>query len=84
MSGHIRPRGRQSWELKLDAGRDPATGRRQIQYHSFKGTKRAARLKLAELVAAVGSGSYIEPTKLTVAEHVRARVAQWEASGIAS
>jgi integrase len=79
-AGHIRPRGRRSWELKFDAGRDPATGERKIQYHSFKGTKSEAKIKLAELIAAVGKGTYIEPSKLTVAEHVRARIDQWEES----
>lgn len=83
-AGHVRRRGRQFWELKFDAGRDPATGRRKIQYHSFKGTKRAAQVKLAELIAAVGNGAYVEPSKLTVAEHVRARVDHWEASGAIS
>ena len=81
MSGHIRRRGKSSWELKLDAGRDPATGKRLIQYHSFRGTKRDAQLKMATLIAAVGAGTYVEPSKVTVAEHLRARVAQWEAAG---
>lgn len=79
-AGHIRPRGKNSWELKFDAGRDPATGRRKTQYVSFRGTKREAQVKLASLIAAVGKGSYVEPSRLTVAEHVRARVAQWAAA----
>ena len=83
-AGHIRPRGKTSWELKFEAGRDPATGKRKIQYASFRGTKRQARIKLAELIAAVGGGTYVEPSKLTVAEHVRARIDQWEASGAIS
>jgi integrase len=82
--GHIRPRGRRSWELKFDAGRDPATGERKIQHHSFKGTKSEAKIKLAELIAAVGKGTYVEPSKLTVAEHVRDRIDQWEESGAIS
>jgi integrase len=81
MKGHIRQRGKRSWELKFDAGRDPATGKRKVQYHSFKGTKREAQLKLAELIASVGKGAYVEPHKITVAEFVRARVEQWEAAG---
>jgi hypothetical protein len=36
---------------------------------------------LAELIAAVGKGSYVEPSKVTVGEFVRARVDQWEAIG---
>jgi integrase len=79
-AGHIRKRGNNSWELKFDAGRDPATGKRKIQYVAFRGTKRAAQVKLAELIAAVAGGSYVEPTKLTVGDHVLARISQWEAS----
>ena len=74
MKGHIRRRGKQSWELKFDAGRDPATGERKIQYHAFRGTKREAQIKLAELIASVGQGAYVEPSKATVAEFVRGRV----------
>lgn len=81
MKGHIRQRGKNSFELKFDAGRDPASGKRRIQYASFKGTKRQAQIKLAELITAVGSGSYVEPSKSTVAEFVRARVDQWQGGG---
>jgi hypothetical protein len=77
----IRQRGKNSFELKFDAGRDPATGKRNIQYASFKGTKREAQVKLAALITSVGAGSYVEPSKSTVAEFVRARVTQWEAAG---
>jgi integrase len=83
-AGHIRPRGKTSWELKFDASRDPATGKRKIQFVSFRGTKRQAQVKLAELIAAVGGGTYVEPSKLTVAEHVRTRIDHWEASGAIS
>jgi integrase len=75
MSGHIRQRGKGSWELKFEGGpRDPATGKRKIQYVSFRGTKREAQAKLTDLLSAVGKGTYVEPSKITVAEHVRARV----------
>jgi integrase len=79
-AGHIRPRGKKSWELKFDVARDPATGKRKIRYASFKGTKREAQVELARLIAAVGDASYVEPSKLTVAEHVKARIDHWESS----
>jgi integrase len=81
MTGHIRRRGARSWELKFDLGTDPATGKRITRYHSFKGTKREAEAELIRLKAAADRGEYVEPSKLTVAEYVRARVGQWEASG---
>jgi integrase len=80
MKGHIRRRGANSFELKFDAGRDPS-GKRKVQFVSFRGTKREAQVKLAELIAAVGKGAYVEPSKTTLADFVRARVDQWEAAG---
>ena len=68
MSGHIRRRGAKSWELKFDVGTDPLTGRRLTKYASFKGTKRDAEKKLAELITVAEKGAYIDPVKTTVAE----------------
>ncbi|MEE2927094.1 MAG: tyrosine-type recombinase/integrase [Chloroflexota bacterium] len=49
----------------MDAGRDPATGKRRQQWHTVKGTKREAEKRLAELVNQVDNGQYSQPTKLT-------------------
>ena len=68
MTGHIRRRGARSWELKFDVGTDPATGKRRIRYHSFKGTKREAELELTRLVAQNAAGDGIDPSKETLAE----------------
>jgi integrase len=81
MKGHIQQRGERSWRLKFDLGRNPTTGRRMTRYLTFGGTKREAQTKLAELIASVGQGNYIEPTKTTVGEFLWTRVDQWEASG---
>jgi integrase len=81
MKGHIRQRGKNSFELKFDAGKDPVTGKRNVQYVSFRGTKRGAQAKLNALLASIGAGSYVEPSPVTVAEFVRGRVDQWEAVG---
>jgi hypothetical protein len=79
--GHIRQRGKQSWQIKFDAGRDPTTGKRYTQFLTFRGTRKEARLKLAELIASVGKGSYVTQSSVTVHEHVKARVEQWQALG---
>jgi integrase len=68
MTGHIRRRGKQSWELKFDIGVDPTTSKRRIRYCSFKGTKRAAELELARLISEHADGSGVDPSKVTVAE----------------
>ena len=81
MKGHIRRRGENSFELKYEAGIDPRTGQRITKYASFKGSKREAQAKLAELLTAVAKGSHIDTSKITVAEFVRSRIDQWEAAG---
>jgi integrase len=81
MKGHIQQRGKNSWRLKFDAGRDEKTGKRKTQFHTFRGTKREAQIKLAELIASVSQAKYVEPNKVTVAEWVRGRVDVWESAG---
>jgi integrase len=79
MRGHIRERSPGRWAIVIDV-RDPATGKRKRRWHSFKGTKREAQLERAKLIASVGKGDYIEPSKTTVADFTRSRIAQWEAA----
>jgi integrase len=57
------------------------TGRRKTAYHSFKGTKREAEKKLAELITAAEKGEYVEPSKLTLGAYVSERVTAWERAG---
>jgi integrase len=68
--GHIRPQGEGSWEIKFDLGRDPLTGRRITKYVTFHGTKRKAQEELTRLLGQRNEGSYIEPTKMTVAQYL--------------
>ncbi len=50
MKGHIQQRGKNSFRLKFDAGRDEKTGERKTQFHTLSGTKRQAQIKLAEQI----------------------------------
>jgi integrase len=68
--GHIRQRGEQSWQLKFDLGRDPATGKRLSRFVAFRGTKREAQAELNRLLNRKNEGTYVDPTKMTVAEYL--------------
>jgi integrase len=68
MTGHVRRRGKSSWELKYDAGQDPRTRRRLTRYSSFKGTKRAAELELTRLISEHNAGASVDPSKISVRE----------------
>src|SRR5262249_16692034 len=61
-----------------------AEGGRHIVYRSIKGTRREAAAELARLLARAADGSHVDPSKLTVADHVRARFKQWQTSGAIS
>jgi hypothetical protein len=80
-TGHIRQRGKTSWELKFDAGPDPATGRRRIRYQTVRGSKRDAQRELRKLLSAVDDGQHVEPTRLTVDALVAGRIDLWRTSG---
>ena len=82
MSGHIRRRGEESWELKYEAGTDPRTGKRITKYQSFKGTKREAQAELIRLMDAVRRGDYIDPSKVTVSEFLNRWDKDWAANNV--
>jgi integrase len=70
MKGHVRerPPGSGNWYAVIDL-RDPATGKRRRKWHSLdaKG-KREAQVECANLITSIGTGSYLEPSKTTLAE----------------
>jgi hypothetical protein len=69
MKGHIRERSPGHYAIILDLA-DPATGKRRRKWHSFKGTKRAAQIECAKLIAEMQRGSYVEPAKLNVGQYL--------------
>src|ERR1700722_8772019 len=80
MQGHIRERSPGRWAIILEQ-RDAATGKRKRKWHSFKGTKRQAQVECARLISAMKGGTYLEPSKTTLAvflgkwlDHVRSQV----------
>ncbi|MDZ4042529.1 MAG: tyrosine-type recombinase/integrase [Eubacteriales bacterium] len=60
-----------SYDLVVEVGTDPLTGKRRRKVEAFRGTKKDAEKRLAELIRAVDTGSYCDPGKLTVANYLR-------------
>lgn len=50
MRGHILKRGRESWAVVVDLGRDPMTGKRRQSWRTVRGTKRDAEALLIRLL----------------------------------
>ena len=69
MRGHIRKRGLKSWSIivELDRGTD---GKRRQKWETIQGTKKKAEAKLAQILHALETGMYIEPSRLTVAAYL--------------
>jgi integrase len=56
----------------VDLGTDPDTGTRRRKWHSGYRTKRDAERARVEILRRLDTGSYIEPTTVTVAEYLAA------------
>ena len=65
MKGHIRERSPGHWAIVLGTT-DPATGKRRLKWHSFKGNKREAQIECSRLITALTGGTYLEPSKTTL------------------
>ena len=62
MNGSIRSRGKGTWELTVDLGRD-ANGKRRRKFVNVKGTKSKAQQKLRELLSLDDKGSRSTPKR---------------------
>ncbi len=69
MKGHIRRRGKRSWAIVIDLGRD-ANGRRRQKWITVKGLRRDAERELARIINEIETGEFVEPSKMTVGEYL--------------
>ncbi len=72
MRGNITRRGKSSWRLKFDDGSDPVSGKRRTRYVTVRGKRQDAERELVRLLSEAHNGTLIEPSKVTVAEYMRA------------
>ncbi|MDI3548183.1 MAG: hypothetical protein PWR10_1835 [Halanaerobiales bacterium] len=66
---HLRKRGN-SWQICIEAGVDPATGKRKRIYKTVNGTKREAEKVMHQLAHKVETGQYIKPSEITLKEYL--------------
>jgi integrase len=57
------------WAIVISV-RDPASGKRKRQWHSFTGTKKEAQAERIRLLAAINAGTAIEPGKTKLAKYL--------------
>lgn len=68
------------WELVVEAGRDPVTGRRRQVSRTFRGNLREAKVARAELIVEAGRGHH-DGTNATVADLFEEWVLELERKG---
>lgn len=74
MSGYIRRRGKHSWALQFVVDG-------VMQFRSIKGTRREAEIELTRLTASAITGTYIDPSRATVADFF-SRWLDWAATSV--
>lgn len=58
------------YEIIIEAGRDPQTGKRKRIYRVVNGRKSDAEREMARMIRELEQGTYIEPSKMTVADYL--------------
>jgi integrase len=69
MQGHLEKRGKDSWTIVIDKGRNPITNKRERIKKAVKGTKPEVQKVMNEMLHKLQTGTYIETHNLTVAEY---------------
>lgn len=82
MTGHIRRRGKSSWELKWELPRDPKTGRRNTRTKTLRSTKKDAERELRRILCSIETGTYVDPSKLILGEFLVRWLEDWARSRV--
>ncbi len=68
--GNITRRGKSSWRIKYEIGRDPVTGKRQTRYITVRGTRKDAQRELTRVQHEIDTGAHVDATKESVGEYL--------------
>lgn len=79
MPGSIKKQGKDTWRIRYELPRDPATGKRRQGSETVRGTKKDAEKRLREILIQIDRGVYAEPSKMTVKEYIEDFLAKYEA-----
>ena len=71
MRGHVRERGKGNWYAVLSV-RDPATGKRKVQWRSLPGCKgkKEAQVECSRLITEIADGSFVVSNQTTLGEWI--------------
>lgn len=78
-AGTIRKRTDGRWEARFTTGFDPATGK-QVQKSIYGKTQKEVREKLTQITAELDDGTYMEPSKILLADWLNTWLAEYTGS----
>lgn len=70
MRGSIDRRGKNSWRIRFDLGRDQA-GKRRIEVRTVRGKRADAEAVLAQLIAKYNTGEHVQTSRVTFGDYLR-------------
>src|SRR5205085_12030064 len=68
-AGQIIPRGEDTWLVRVFMGRD-GQGKRRYLNKTIRGKKKDAQDYLSKILTAISTGTFVEPSPLTVEEYL--------------
>jgi integrase len=68
--GNVTRRGRSSWRIKIER-KGEVPGRPEVYTETVRGKRQDAEKRLTELLGQIDTGTLVDRSKITVAEHVR-------------
>lgn len=83
MTGCIKKRSEGSYTIIVSLGKDPVTGKKKQSWRTIRGNKRDAERELTKLLNELNTGTYLEPSKLTVAEYLEKWLAEYAQGNVA-
>ncbi|HHY39236.1 MAG TPA: site-specific integrase [Clostridia bacterium] len=71
MKGRVVKKSKNTWLILIEAGKDPKTGKRRRIKRTVTGKKEQAEEEMRKLLSDVERGTYVEPSKVSVAEYLQ-------------
>jgi integrase len=84
MKGNLTRRGKSSWRLKFEVGRDPITGRRSTKFVTLRGTKAQAQTEAVRIIAAAAAGQHVDSSRETVSQFVERWLRDWANNNVSN
>ena len=70
VTGHLEKRAKGGWNIVLELGRDPKTGKRRRKKVVCDGTKPVATKEMAKLIIQYDNNGYIDPSNMTFGDYL--------------